>query len=468
MLKKGFLKPRLTLEVLSKISFWRAIIFGLASSIVLCLFLNFNREFFRFFSSLNELVHYSEEEYFFADIFYAAFSSVFGFGVTIYFWVKDLKFNRRFKFLKMLALSNIFLFMIFPLNAISRMGTVILMPLVNIPGYDRHLQLHLEFPIIFILVPIMMFLLYWQVIQRLFKTNFWMIKSLLVIIAWTLILFKGLSLDRSIIDDSYRFSVRDRLENIDLKLYEYPQCCTLGLKGLYRERILAHGRRSAVHRTANRSPTIICLATCNKADTHIKLNKAKNAGVEFSPETIRTLEKFHTDSKLQMMEDVNVGFKLAKPLSIDTLILAKIILINLDHIKNFPPIVYHEEKWDLMWTYPLPEDVYRQLKFHRPNDIETRILFEILSEMVNISNSRFGDSPILNKNLDPYFQNQKYERIVLISNTITIQSRLIQVVQKLLANEVYKEYHPMIKSMVFELDSERHKWVDLELDDLPH
>jgi hypothetical protein len=413
MLKKGFLKPRLTLELLSKTSFWRAIVFGLASSIILCLFLNFNREFFRFFSSLNELVHYSEEEYFFADIFYAAFSSVFGFGVTIYFWLKDLKLKRRFKFLKMLALSNIFLFMILPLNAISRMGTVILMPLVNIPGYDRHLQLHLEFPIIFILVPIMMFLLYWQVIQRVFKTNFWMIKSLFVIIAWTLILFKGLSLDRSILDNSYRFSIRERLVNIGLEL-----------------------------------------------------NKAKNAGVEFSPETIRSLEKFHTDSKLQMIEDVNAGFKLDKPLSIDTLILAKIILINLDHIKNFPPVVYHEEKWDMMWTYPLPEDVYGQLKFHRPNDIETRILFEILSEMVNISYSKFGDAQILNKNLNPYFQNQKYERIVLMSSTITIQSRLIQVVQKLLAIEVYKEYHPMIKNMVFELDSERHRWVDLELDDL--
>jgi hypothetical protein len=89
-----------------------------------------------------------------------------------------------------------------------------------------------------------------------------------------------------------------------------------------------------------------------------------------------------------------------------------------------------------------------------------------LGEMVNISYSRFGDAQILNKNLDPYFQNQKYERIVLMSSTITIQSRLIQVVQKLLANEVYKEYHPMIKNMVFELDSERHRWVDLELDDL--
>lgn len=120
MLEKGFLKPRLTLELLSKTSFWRAILFGLVSSIILCLFLNFNREFFRFFSTLNELVHYSYEEYFLADIFYAAFSSVFGFGVTIYFWLKNLKVNRRIKYLKMLALSNIFLFMIFPLNAISK------------------------------------------------------------------------------------------------------------------------------------------------------------------------------------------------------------------------------------------------------------------------------------------------------------------------------------------------------------
>jgi hypothetical protein len=413
MLKKGFLKPRLTLEVLSKISFWRAIIFGLASSIVLCLFLNFNREFFRFFSSLNELVQYSEEDYFLADIFYAAFSSVFGFGVTMYFWLKALKVSKKLKYLKMLALSNIFLFMVFPLNAITRIGSVILFPLVTIPGYDRHLQLHTEFPIIFILVPIMMFFLYWQVIQRLYKTNFWMLKSFVALVIWTWILFVGVSLDRSILDNSYRFSIHQRLDDIELEL-----------------------------------------------------NKAKNAGVEFSPETIRTLEKFYTDSKLHMMEDVNAGFKLAKPLSIDTLILSKIILINLDHIKNFPPVVYHEEKWDLMWTYPLPEDVYNQLKFHRPNDIETRILFEILSEMVNISYSRFGDAQILNKNLDPYFQNQKYERIVLMSSTITIQSRLIQVVQKLLANEVYKEYHPMIKNMVFELDSERHRWVDLELDDL--
>lgn len=287
------------------------------------------------------------------------------------------------------------------------------MPLVNIQGYDRHLQLHLEFPIIFILVPIMMFLLYWQVIQRVFKTNFWMIKSLLVIIAWTLILFKGLSLDRSIIDNSYRFSFKERLDIIDNEL-----------------------------------------------------NKAKTLGLKISPETKSILEKFHTESKLKMMGDIRSSFKSNKAVSLDTLVLAKIIITNLDHVGNFPVEVNNEEKWDLMWMYPFPEDVYRQLKFHDPKDIETKVIFEMLSEMINISNSRFRDSQILNENLDPYFQNQKYERIVLISNTITIQSRLIQVVQKLLSNEAYQNYHPLINDMVFELDPKRHKWVDLDLGDL--
>jgi hypothetical protein len=226
-------------------------------------------------------------------------------------------------------------------------------------------------------------------------------------------LFKGLSLDRSIIDDSYRFSIKERLELIDNEL-----------------------------------------------------NKAKSMGVDISPETKSFLEKFHTNSKLKMIEDIRYSFMSKKAVSLDTLVLAKIMITNLDHIGNFPAEVYTEEKWDLMWMYPLPEDVYNQLKFHSPNSIETRILFEILSEMVNISSSRFGDSPILNKNLDPYFQNQKYERIVLMSSTITIQSRLIQVVQKLLSNEAYKNYHTLIKDMVFELDPERHQWVDLELDEM--
>jgi len=411
MIQKGFLKPNLTYQRIGTTNFWQGVFFGLASSIILALFMNFSREIFRYFSILNELVEYPELEYFYSDLFYSLYASLFGFGVCLMHWFKIRDQSRKTRLRLSFAKSNIFLFLVISLLAISRMGTVILLPLVNLPGFDNHLNFHLEFPEIFVFMSIFLILFFWQGIQMEFKLNYWKFYSAAIIISWTFLLFSFLRVDRNIVDEAYNNFKKTRYLVIDQEL-----------------------------------------------------NKAKEIGIEFPLITIETIKKHKTESKKNMYLAVEKAFKTKNSVSLDTLILQKIMIRNLDHLDFSAHSFYPYEGHDSIWIYPYPEAIYHQIKLHKPSDIETKVLFEILSELVDISNPEYR----MPKEKPDYltreeFSNLNYEKRSLILKTSTIQSRLIQVVKKLLNESQYELYHHMIIGINQEINSKYHQWVELDL-----
>lgn len=395
MLQKGFLKPRLSIDVIGKFNFWQGIFFGIAASILLNLFLNFSREVFRFFSRLNELVVYSEAEYLYADFFCAFLSAFFGFGVCLHIWlgrgVRGLGKRYRHDFAK----TVIHLFLILPLLAISRMGTVILLPLVNLPGYENHLNFHLEFPILFLLLPCVLFLVFWQGIRLNFRVGFWIPKTLFVVLCSGLLLFTFLRLDRGVVD------------------------------------------RTDLIANSHRYSTI-------KAE----LELARKRGIPLSESTILVLGKFSTASKMEMNQAVIKAFQNGHPVSSDTLVLQKVMLKNLDHrflARPFENGIFTRENY---WSYAKPKEVYHQIALHDPGAMETLILFEILSEIVGIASAGLSSEPTDATDIEePGEWMLEFEKQVLANQAQSVIEQLDGVVERLLKDTRYESYRPLISKI---------------------
>ena len=392
MLQKGFLKPRLSIDVIGKFNFWQGIFFGFAASIILNLFLNFSRELFRFFSRLNELVIYSDSEYLYADLFYAIFSALFGFGVCLHFWFdRDVRGHVK-RYRHDFSKASIHLFLILPLLAISRMGTVILLPLVNLRGYECHLNLHLEFPILFLLLACVVFLVFWQGIRLNFRVGYWFPKTFIAVLSWGFILFTFLRLDRDVVDRTDKVANALRYETI-------------------------------------------------RAEVEL----AKQRGIHLSDSTILVLGKFATESKVAMNRAISIAFQKGHPVSSDTLVLQKVMLKNLDHRFLAPVFENGAFSRERLWTYAFPEQIEFQISLRDTQDLETLVLFEILAEMIdiaNIENGKIKDSPIQYDKLE--YGILDFEKTYLMASVPNLDRSLSEVVARILIDDKYSRFHHLI------------------------
>jgi hypothetical protein len=87
-----------------------------------------------------------------------------------------------------------------------------------------------------------------------------------------------------------------------------------------------------------------------------------------------------------------------------------------------------------------------QILKHVPSDKETEMLFEILSEQISLFTV-----PQINsekwENYSDYEREKLTFRRTLMRNSETIQSRLIQVVNKLKSDNRYDKYHHILKNL---------------------
>ena len=109
MLKKGFLKPEISVSVLGKKQFWTGIVVGVAAAFVLSYFFNYAREGARFITFFRDPFILTEKEFRLYDLFFATLSTSLGFGFTIIYWLQGG--NRRVKkhYLKTFTISNAWL-----------------------------------------------------------------------------------------------------------------------------------------------------------------------------------------------------------------------------------------------------------------------------------------------------------------------------------------------------------------------
>lgn len=393
MLKNGFLKPNLTIAKIGKKRFWIGLLIGLFFAFIINHFFILSREALRSITFMRDPYILSYKEFRLYDLFFAALSSSLGFGLTIicWFFLPNRKIKRNY--LRTLTVSTSFFITILALAIISRFGSILSLIVYNLPGYDNHLDILKNFKLLLILIPIYILFANWNSIRLIFKSKNWVLASIVLFLLNTMFLFKTTYADRNLLNHTYYSKNKERFEYIDNEI-----------------------------------------------------NSGKNLGIHISESTKLILQKRYAERTTDLVAQLKRAFKTDKIVSLDTLMLEKIVIHNRNELQNtwHRPIDSTEQNW----SYALPGEIYSQILKHETNSPSTRILFEILFEEISI----FTPNEIDWRNFGNYSQEEidrYYFSRNILRKTSTIQSRLKQVIEKLNSIDKYEDYHDLIPDFAF-------------------
>jgi hypothetical protein len=397
MLRKGFLKPEISISTLGKSQFWTGIIIGVGISFILNYFLNYSREALRLFTFFGDPYILSEKEFRIYDIFFTCFSTSIGFGFTIIYWLRGKNVNIKKNYLRTYTITNSVIIIFISLMAVSRVGSILPIILYSFHGYDNHLDILNDFWLLFVLIPIYIFFTNWNSIRLLFRTKNWILISMLFYGLTSFYLYKTTTVDREKLNKGYYTHNKERFEYIDKEI-----------------------------------------------------KNARSLGVYFSDTTKLILQKRYAERTTDLVQKTKKAFKSDSVVSLDTLLLQKIIIHNMND-EGYSWRMYRKNKIEENWSYPMPEEIYNQILKRNIDDPEMKILFGILFEQISL----FTAKEINWNNSDSFsiYEREKsmYKRDLLFF-TQTIQSRLIQVIQILKSNERYEQYHHIIPEFEFQND----------------
>jgi hypothetical protein len=191
-----------------------------------------------------------------------------------------------------------------------------------------------------------------------------------------------------------------------------------------------------------------------------EFEKARKIGIFFSDTARDILRKENAERTRNLVLQVKQAFLKESIVPKDTLILQKIVIHNLNKHGLF--FFRRSEDWDQNWSYALPEQIYNQILKNDVNSKETELLFEILAEQIAL----FTAPEIFMedwKNFSIYDREKSNNRRYLMYRTLTIQSRLLQVVRKLRSEKSFEKYHYLIPEFEFDDFDERQTHFDLKL-----
>ncbi|MDH5366859.1 MAG: hypothetical protein OEW67_07725 [Cyclobacteriaceae bacterium] len=388
MLRKGFLKPEISIYKLTPKRFWKGAIIGVGISIILSYFFNYSRESLRVITLMADLYILPEKDFRLYDLFSATLATSIAFGFTIIFWLRGRNPNIKKRYLKKFAISNSWLLTFVILMVVARFESVLHLILFDLQGYDNHLNILKDFWILLLLIPGFVYFSNWNIIRLIFRTRNWIFISVFFYCLTAFILFIATSVDREVLNQTYYFRNQERFDYIDLE-FQY----------------------------------------------------ARQKGVFFADSTKQILRKKYAERTTNLVLDLKNSFNSDRTVSLDTLILEKIVIHNM----NLHGLYFNnrDDCKDENWSYALPEELYSQILKHNINSVETKVLFDILSEQKTL----FTAKEINWDEWDNYSYLER-ERSLFRNNlfytTETIQSRLIQVIEKLNSDKRFEKYHHLI------------------------
>lgn len=393
MLNKGFLKPILTIDSLGKMQFWTGIFIGILSSFVLSYFFNYSREFLRTFTFLSDFFILTEKQFRIYDLFFSTFSTSLGFGFTFIYWLSDRGINVKKKYLINFASSSAWLITFTAIMVVVRFGSLLPFFMYR-EGYDNHFDLLNDFWFLFLLIPIYVFLAQWNAVRLIFRTRYWIYLSFFFFLITSFYLYKTTFVDRDVLNQKYYLKNKYRFDYIDNEF-----------------------------------------------------QNARKLGIFFNDTTKEILRKKHAKSTTDLVYKLKKAFQTEDKVPLDTLILEKIVIHNMNrHELYFHGYLPDKDK---NWPYALPENIYYQIIKNDFDNNETKILFEILTEQIQLL-----IAPEINwkeeKKYTDYEKKKSLFRRNIMYTTITIQSRLIQVVEKLKSDKQYEKYHYLLPDIQFD------------------
>jgi hypothetical protein len=383
-----FRKDKISIQNIGRQRFWIGIVAGLISAISISLFFNHSREVLRLFTGMStDLLILKENELLFFNYFFSFLSSVLGLSITIWIWMQNKKHSRRKdRIYKQLSVTNTILIFWVILMIISRFGSILPIVLFGTPGYDNHLNLYEEYWILFVLIPIVVFTQSWFTVRLVYQAGRWIFLSFLfcILTAFTL------QLTTTVNQEKLNSAYHQRFE----KDYNY-------------------------------------------IDQEIRIAKEKY-GIDYNEQTVEILKKRITESSIKQIESIKKAFSADNPVTLDTIILQKIIIRN-----------FKEGGWNYYrrnsienWRYALPIDIKKQLSYFEQNSKEEKELFEVLKEMIDLVNT-----PEIH--WEEYQNFTETERRRSLGARYNIPEPLIEQLKKvrtqLLENDRYSDYSKDLK-----------------------
>jgi hypothetical protein len=333
MSENRFRKEKISIQNIGRQRFWIGLIAGIFSAISISLAFNYSREVFRFFTSMSaDLLILNSNELKFFNFFFSTLSAVLGLSICIWIWMSNARHKRRKdRIYKQLSRTNSLLIFWVILMVIARFGSILPIILYGIPGYGNQLNLFEEYWLLFVLMPLVVFSQNWFTVRLVYRAGKWIFISFLGCLLAAFTLNLTTTVDQGKLNALYS----KRFE----KDYQYIEQ---------------------------------------------EISSAENNyGIDFNPESLDVLKKWHTESSMEQVMSLKSAFSRKSSVSMDTIILQKIA------IKNFKQGKWHYHRRNSIenWHYALPKDVLKQINLSKSNESKTRELFNILQEQIELVNT---------------------------------------------------------------------------------
>ena len=324
----------------------------------------------------------------FYNYFYAALSVLFGLSLAIWIWMNNETHRRsKDRFLKRLAQTNILLIFWTVLMLLARFGTLLTIILFGQMGYDNELNFYEEFWFVPVLVLLLIFLQNWYIVRLVYRAEKWIIYSLLACILATPLLVQTTTIRQKVLNEVYFKKLEVQFSFIETEL--------------------------------------------------VRAKKLYN--IEFDEKTVATLKKNYTNSSLQQVRNLQKAFSEDKKLSLEQIILQKIMIHN---YKKGQLYMYNRNVAPMKnWYYARPMEVYRQMIKFDADSPETKELFGVLQEQILCATM-----PRI-----PYQGRDKYSRFEIEKRRFfhyympkQIRTELETVIDSVKANRSLKQFHELM------------------------
>jgi hypothetical protein len=323
---KRFSKEHISIEKIGLFRFWIGVVAGLFSALAIALAFNYSREVLRAVSGMqSDLLILEEHEVLFFNYFFSILSAVLGLSIAIWIWMNTHVHKRRKdRIYKQFARTHLLLIFWVILMGIARFGSILPIILYGLDGYESHLNLADDYWILFVLMPLVVFLQGWSTVRLVYHSGKWILLSLLCCILVACALNATATIDHEIINKAYHHKYEEDYRYIDEEI--------------------------------------------SKAETAY--------GIKFDAETIDNLKKWHTKKSSDQVMCIKAAFESITPVSLDTIILQRIVIRNLK-----------ESDWQHDWQYSEPEHILKQIHLFDANSHETQELFKVIKEAIDLVNA---------------------------------------------------------------------------------
>lgn len=383
MLRREFLKQKLTIQKIGASTFIIGIVVGIAMALLLGSLFYYSREYMRllYHHGYGDFESLSAFDLHCYNLFFAALATSLGMGFTIFTWFRGaIQFSKK-RYLKGMITSLILMTIFITLMIFLRIGSILAILLYGASGYFRHLDLIQDFWVILILMPLTLFLSFWNIVILGFRATKWILISLICFVLCSLLISQVLPVDRSIIKNYF---IRHNQHKYDYVKEE--------------------------------------------------IAKARIIGVTFDPLSEQLMMRKFTEGKHDIVNHLKQAFASKRKLSLDTIIMEKIVAHNCSIHSGF---YRRSDIKDDRWPYALPEDIYDQILLNTDDENAIKELFILLKEINSLfSNSEYRPSGNRSKyESERYMLHQHFKRRIP-----SMPDRITKVIDRLHTDPAFAEY----------------------------